>query len=230
MNTSGRRTSSHVLFADRVEAGEAVAEALKDFFATRNALVLGLARGGVPVAAVVAKRLRLPMDVYMVRKLGVPGNEELAMGAIAPGGIRILNQEILRHVRDADAALERAVECQQQELQRREQVYRGNLPRLELLGRTVIVIDDGLATGATMLAAVLSIQQCGASFCLAAAPVGSSEACRCLKDVADRVVCVRTPDPFVGVARFYGNFDEVPDEQVREALAAGTAAASGRCG
>ncbi|MDB6132245.1 MAG: Protein-L-isoaspartate O-methyltransferase [Verrucomicrobiales bacterium] len=208
------------LYGDRHAAGEALAECLLEYRGTPGLLVLGLPRGGVPVAAAVARRLGGVLDIHTVRKLGVPGHEELAMGAIASGGVRVRNEDVLRHMQDPKGALDRAAEREGQELERREKAYRGGRPRPDLRGRVVIAVDDGLATGATMRAALLSIRQSAkVARLVAAAPVGTVEACQSLKPMADQVVCARIPEDFHGVGGFYRNFDEVSDEEVRQELA-----------
>lgn len=208
------------LYADRRAAGEALAECLLEYGGAPGLLVLGLPRGGVPVAAAVARRLGGVLDIHTVRKLGIPGHEEVAMGAIASGGVRVRNEDVLRRMQDPEGALDRVAEREGRELERREKAYRGGRPRPDLHGRTVIAVDDGLATGATMRAALLSIRQCAeVARLVAATPVGTVEACQSLKSMADHVVCAQVPEDFPGVGSFYRNFDQVSDEEVRQELA-----------
>lgn len=205
-------------FADRTEAGALLAERLTAYRDRDDVVVLGLPRGGVPVAREVARGLGVPFDVYVVRKLGVPGHEELAMGAIATGGVRLLNHDVVdalgipMHVIDAVAARE------QQELERREQAYRGDRGPITLTNKTVILVDDGLATGSTMRAAVKAARQQQPARVIVAVPVGAVSTCADLADVADDVVCVRTPDPFVAVGLWYRDFTPTSDHEVRSLL------------
>jgi predicted phosphoribosyltransferase len=177
-----------------------------------------LPRGGVPVAVEVARALRVPLDVFLVRKLGLPGQEELAMGAIASGGILVLNQEILRHLHvppsliDAVAAKERA------ELERRERLYRGDRPPPEVRGRTVILIDDGLATGSSMRAAIAALRERQPARIVVAVPVGAAETCEAMRDHADEAICAHEPEPFYAVGLWYGDFSQISDAEVRALL------------
>ncbi len=205
-------------FADRAEAGELLAERLSAYRDRDDVVVLALPRGGVPVAREVARALGVPLDVYVVRKLGVPGHEELAMGAIATGGVRLLNHDVIdalgipMNVIDAVAARER------QELARREQAYRGDRGPIALTNKTVILVDDGLATGATMRAAVMAARQQQPARVIVAVPVGAASTCADLAAEADDVVCVRTPDPFVAVGLWYRDFTPTTDHEVRSLL------------
>lgn len=202
-----------MIFANRREAGRALASALHPH-AGRDAVVLALPRGGVPVAFEVARQLRAPLDVFVVRKLGMPGHEEFAIGAIASGGVRVVNPQM-----PADpAALDAATTRERAELQRRERLYRGDRPPPSLADKTVIVVDDGLATGSTLRAALLALRQLGAHRLVAAVPIGTRDACRALHDLADEVVCLHTPTPFRGVGEWYGDFAQVQDAEVRELL------------
>ncbi len=206
-------------FRDRREAGKVLAEALEGYAGKENVIVLGLPRGGVPVAAEVARALRAPLDVFIVRKLGVPGFEELAMGAIASGGVRVLNEQVLEHVTHVEQALEEATAVQTRELQRREQDYRAGRPPLEVSGRTVILVDDGLATGASMRAAVAALQQREAASIVVAVPVAAPETCADFRHWVDDVVCVTAPISFGSVGQFYQDFTQISDEEVRALLA-----------
>jgi len=207
-------------FRDRREAGQILAELLKKYQDREDVLVLGLPRGGVPVAAEVARELRAPLDVFVVRKLGVPGHEELAFGAIASSGIRTLNRDVVDQLRLGPGDIERVTDREQAELSRREQVYRGKRGPLEVTGRTVLLVDDGLATGATMRAAVRDLRQRDPRKVVVAVPTGAPETCRDLAMEADEVVCVMTPEYFAGVGRCYRDFSQTSDKEV-EALLAG---------
>lgn len=206
-------------FRHRRDAGRQLAARLIDEFAGRDdVLVLGLARGGVPVAFEVARVLQLPLDVIIVRKLGVPGHRELAMGAIASGGVRVLNGEVLRRIADADAAVKEVAAAEQLELERREVEYRGGRAPAEVEGKVVIVVDDGLATGASMRAAVLALRQRQAARVVVAVPVGPPDSCRQLADEADEVICLIQPRDFAAVGEFYDDFSQTSDDEVRALL------------
>lgn len=208
-------------FRHRRDAGLQLAARLQTEFAGQpDALVLGLARGGVPVAFEVARALRLPLDVIIIRKLGVPGQRELAMGAIASGGIRVLNDEVLRRVADAGAVVEAVAAAEQRELERREVEYRGNQFPVEVCGKVVLLVDDGLATGASMRAAVRALRQRQAARIVVAVPVGSPESCQRLAAEADAVICLFTPEDFSAVGEVYEDFAQTTDEEVRTLLAA----------
>jgi predicted phosphoribosyltransferase len=181
-------------------------------------VVLGLPRGGVPVAAQVADALGAPLDVFVVRKLGVPGHEELAMGAIASGGIVVVNEEVVSSLGVDRLTLDAVIERERREVARREAAYRGDRPAPSLAGRTVVLVDDGLATGATMRAAVEAVRQAGPRLVVAAVPVGAPATCMDLSNVADRVVCLVTPEPFIAVGAYYADFSQTSDQEVRAAL------------
>jgi putative phosphoribosyl transferase len=201
-------------FHDRADAGRQLA-AFLTVHANRDGVVaLALPRGGVPVAAEVARVLNLPLDVFVVRKLGVPGHPDLAMGAIATGGAQVLNQELIAELDIPPALVEQAAVRERLELERRDRLYRGDRPLPALTHRTVIVIDDGLATGSTMEAAVSALRQHRPSHIIIAAPVGAPETCLRLKPVVDEVVCAQTPTPFDAVGLWYERFDQVSDEEV----------------
>jgi len=207
------------IFQDRPDAGRQLAEELLNYAGRDDVIVLALPRGGVPVAFEVAHRLGVPLDVFVVRKLGVPGHEELAMGAIAPGGVRVLNEDVLHVIPDAQAIVEMVTAIEREELERRERNYRGDRSAPDLKNRTVILIDDGLATGATMRAAVAALRQQGAARIIVAVPVGAPPTCQDLKNAADEVICLQTPVAFIGVGQYYADFSQTTDEEVRELLA-----------
>jgi putative phosphoribosyl transferase len=205
-------------YANRRDAGRQLASHLMAYAGDLRALVLGLPRGGVPVAYEVARALEAPLDVFVVRKLGLPGHEELAMGAIATGGVRVLNEDVVQTLRIRDEEIDAVAAAEQQELERRERLYRGDRPPPDVAGRTVILVDDGLATGSTMRAAVAALRQQQPARIIVAVPVGSPETCNEFQELADDVVCARTPDPFYAVGLWYGDFAQTSDEEVHALL------------
>jgi putative phosphoribosyl transferase len=211
-------------FSDRREAGRRLAALLQPLASEPDVIVLGLPRGGVPVAYEVAQALDAPLDVFVVRKLGVPGHEEYAMGAIASGGIRVLNHEVVRQLQIPSGAVEAVERDERRELERRERLYRDDRPVPSLRDRTVVLVDDGLATGSTMLAAVQAVRTQRPRRIVVAVPVASREAHDAMNRQADACVCVSTPDPFYGVGLWYLNFNQTTDEEVQELLAAARAA------
>ncbi|HZA38512.1 MAG TPA: phosphoribosyltransferase [Candidatus Baltobacteraceae bacterium] len=206
-------------FPNRTEAGRMLAEKLINYAGHNDVIVLGLPRGGVPVAYEVAKRLSAPLDVFIVRKLGVPGFEELAVGAIASGGVRVLNKDVFRALPNAEETIELITATETAELERREQEYRDGRPAPELRDRVVILVDDGLATGATMRAAVKALRQRDVAKIVVAVPVGPPDTCREVEDEADETVCLSMPDFFQAVGQYYEDFSQTSDEEVRELLA-----------
>jgi len=209
-------------FPNRVEAGRILAEKLEKYADRDDVIVLGLPRGGVPVANEVAKRLRAPLDVFIVRKLGVPGFEELAAGAIASGGVRVLNEDVMRAIPYADQAIEAVTARETAELQRREEIYREGRAAPELRDRIAILVDDGLATGGTMRAAVKALRQRGASKIVVAVPVGPPDTCHEIEEQADETICLNTPVFFQAVGQYYEDFSQTTDEDVRELLGRAT--------
>ena len=205
-------------FRDRAEAGELLAAKLTQYRDRDDVVVLALPRGGAPVAREVARALGVPFDVYVVRKLGVPGHEELAMGAIATGGVRQLNRDVVEALGIPINVIDAVAAREQQELDRREQAYRGDRGPIPLANKTVILVDDGLATGSTMRAAVMSVRQQQPARVIVAVPVGAPSTCADLATEADDVVCVRTPDPFVAVGLWYRDFTPTTDHEVRSLL------------
>jgi predicted phosphoribosyltransferase len=206
-------------FADRREAGDALAARLHEFAGRSDVVVLALPRGGVPVGHQVARQLGVGLDVFVVRKLGLPGHPEFAMGAIASGDVRVLNEDVVTSYRVPAAAIEAVAREERAELERREQAYRGGRPLSPVEGRTVILVDDGLATGSTMRAAVLAVRRLGPARVVVAAPVGSWQACRDLREIADDVVCPLVPEPFHAVGLWYGDFSQTTDDEVRRLVA-----------
>jgi putative phosphoribosyl transferase len=222
-------TDADLPFPDRTTAGCALAEALAGRFAAEPVVVLALPRGGVPVGYAIARRLRAPLDILLVRKLGVPGQPELAAGALASGGIQVLNRDIMHALGLTESALAPTVAAARAELERRERVYRGSRPALEVAGHCVILVDDGVATGATVRAAVAALRTQHPARVVVAVPVGAPDTVAILRGEADEVVCLATPEPFWGVGRWYRNFEQVSDEEVGRLLAQASEDASHAC-
>lgn len=206
------------LFKDRFEAGQILAEKLRHYADRSDVVVLGLPRGGVPVAFEVAQALHAPLDIFLVRKLGVPGQEELAMGAIASGGIRVLNDEVVRYLSISSETIETATAQQEAELTRRESEYRGDRHMPSLRGKTVILVDDGLATGSSMKAAAEAAKQHQPKKIVVAVPVAAPATCEEFQDLVDEVVCAETPEPFHAVGQWYQDFSQTTGEEVRDLL------------
>lgn len=205
-------------FRDRTEAGRALAHELRHLADEPGLLVLALPRGGVPVGYEVARALQAPLDVFLVRKLGVPGHPELAMGAIGSGGVRVLNEDIVGMLRIAPEVIDEVARREEIEMERRERTYRDDRPEPEIRGRTVVLVDDGLATGSTMRAAAQAVRAAGPRRLIVAAPVGAAESCDSLREEADEVVCVLTPEPFQAVGLWYQDFSQTTDAEVRALL------------
>jgi putative phosphoribosyl transferase len=207
-------------FHDRIEAGELLGRELARRFGRTadRILILALPRGGVPVAAEVAKSLDAPLDVFIVRKLGVPGHAELAMGAIASGGVRVLNQDVLRHIPVPQKSIDAVAAREEQELVRRERSYRGSREPLDVRDKTVIVVDDGLATGSTMRAAVAALRKMEPKAIIVAVPVAAPQTVDEFRKEGIDIVCLRTPDPFEAVGLWYEDFSQTTDEEVQERL------------
>jgi predicted phosphoribosyltransferase len=207
-----------MLFQDRRHAGQLLAEKLRGYVGRPDVVVLALPRGGVPVGLEVARALHAPLDVFLVRKLGLPGHEELAMGAIASGGVRVLG-DIVQSLNIPAEVIEAVTAKEEKELKRRERMYRDDRPAPDVHGRTVILVDDGLATGATMHAAVAALRRQGPAEVIVAVPVGSPDTCADFQGEADKVVCARTPDPFYAVGLWYDDFSQTTDQEVHDLLA-----------
>jgi len=205
-------------FKNRSDAGKRLAAKLQGYANRPNTVVLGLPRGGIPVAFEVATKFGLPLDVFVVRKLGVPGHEEFAMGAIASGGIRVLNEDAIRSLNIPREMIESVAEKEGEELRRREQLYRGNHPVFDVRDQTVILVDDGLATGATMRAAVQALRKQKPLSIIVAVPAAAPEACEELGEEADEIICAITPDPFFSVGSWYVDFSQTTDEEVNQLL------------
>ncbi|MFL5496043.1 MAG: phosphoribosyltransferase [Gemmatimonadales bacterium] len=206
-------------FRNRAEAGRHLAMKLGAYAGRNDVTVLALPRGGVPVAAEVARALDAPLDVFVVRKLGLPGHEEFAMGAVASGGVRLLDERVIGGLGITRAQVERVTAAERAELERRERRYRGDRPFPDLGGRTVILVDDGLATGSTMLAAVEALRREGPSRLVVAVPVSAVETCDAFRDIVDEIVCAVTPEPFRAVGLWYEDFSQTTDEEVHQLLA-----------
>jgi putative phosphoribosyl transferase len=208
-------------FADRSAAGRELAERLSRYAGRKDIVVLGLPRGGVPVAYEVAAALAAPLDVFVVRKLGVPGHEELAMGAIASGGVRVLNERVVNEVGIDAPEIEAVADRERAELERRERAYRGERDPIDVEGKTVIVVDDGLATGATMRAAITALRDRRADTIVVAVPTGSPQTCAEIGETVDEIVCARTPEEFTAVGVWYRDFEPTSDDEVRRLLNGG---------
>ena len=202
-------------FKDRRDAGRKLAQKLTAYAGQLDLLTLALPRGGVPVAYEVARALNAPLDVFLVRKLGLPGQEELAIGAIATGGVRVLNRDIIRTLSIPDEVINFVARRELQELQRRERLYRGDRPPPEVRDRTIILIDDGLATGASMRAAVVSLRARHPARILVAVPIAAETVCEAFRTEVDEIICAVTPEPFYGVGRWYEDFSQITDQEVR---------------
>lgn len=206
-------------YRDRAEAGRRLAEQLRAYANRSDVVVLALPRGGVPVACAVAEVLNAPLDVFLVRKLGVPGHEELAMGAIAAGGVRVLNEDVVRLLRIPHTVIEAVAAREQHELERRARYYRAGRPALDIRWRTVVLVDDGLATGATMRAAVAALRQQRPAHIVIAVPVAASSTCDALRAAGEAIVCAVTPEPFYAVGLWYEDFAQTSDAEVCDLLA-----------
>jgi predicted phosphoribosyltransferase len=217
-----------MLFRDRYDAGRVLARELAGYAGRPDVTVLALPRGGVPVGFEVARALGAPLDVFLVRKLGVPGHEELAMGAIATGGVRVVNREVVDALGISRAEIEAVSAEELQELRRREREYRDGRPPPDLLGRTAVLIDDGLATGSSMRAAVAALRHLQPAKVVVAVPVAAAETCAALRAEADEVICARTPEPFRAVGWWYEDFAQTTDEEVRDLLARAATVGAGQ--
>ncbi|ATB29798.1 phosphoribosyltransferase [Melittangium boletus] len=205
-------------YQDRYDAGRALAERLGAWRGRADVLVLALPRGGVPVGFEVARSLGVPLDIFLVRKLGMPGDEEVALGAIAAGGVRVLDQELIEQCGIGPEALARLTEREEREIARRNRLYRGERPAPDAHGRTVILVDDGLATGATMRAAVEALRKEAPALIIVGVPVAAKETCEALRDEVDDIICARTPEPFWAVGDWYQDFEQTSDEEVQQLL------------
>ena len=219
LKSEAERRKKVTLYRDRIDAGRVLATQLMAYANRSDVLVLALPRGGVPVAYQVAKALHAPLDVFLVRKLGLPGHEELAMGAIATGGVCVLNEDVVQMLHIPGRVIEEVAAKEQQELERREHLYRDGRPPPDVRDRTVILIDDGLATGATMRAAIKALQQQHPARIVVAVPVAAPPTCEELSALVDEVICAKTPEPFYGVGYWYEDFSQTTDEEVHALLA-----------
>lgn len=213
-------------FRNREEAGQWLADKLMTYANRADVLILALPRGGVPVAFEVAQALNAPLDIFVVRKLGVPGHEELAMGALASGGIRVLNDDVVNQLHIPEEMINAVAVKEQRELERREQLYRNDRRALSVQGRTVILVDDGLATGSTMRAAVSALRHQGPAAIVVAVPVAARDTCETFKNEVDDIICAYTPEPFYAVGLWYEDFSQTSDEEVRDLLTRAAPAAS----
>jgi putative phosphoribosyl transferase len=218
LEIGGEKRVLQLPLKNRTEAGRLLADALQSYAGGSDVLVLALPRGGVPVAFEVAQKLKVPLDLILVRKLGVPGQKELAMGALASGGSKIMNQELVQSLHIPEATLQAVINEEKQELERRERAYRGNWPPPEVRDRRVILIDDGLATGATMRAAVSALRQQQPARIIVGIPVAPSSTVEKLRQEADEVFCLATPEPFFAISAWYVDFSQTSDDEVRDLL------------
>ena len=207
-----------MIYRDRIEAGKKLAELLKQYANRQDVLVLALPRGGVPVAFEVANALHTPLDIFLVRKLGVPGHEELAMGAIATGGVRVLNEDVVGYLDIPGEIIDAVAADEARELERRERLYRGDRPLPDVRGKTVLLIDDGLATGSTMRAAAAALRKQQPARIVVAVPVSAPETCDEFRMEVDEIICAAVPEPFQGVGLWYEDFSQTTDQEVRDLL------------
>ena len=207
-----------MIFRDRTEAGQVLASKLTKYLNQVNTVILALPRGGVPVAYEIGKELGLPVDIFVVRKLGVPGHEELAMGAIASGGVRHINRDVVDQLRIDSETIDVASRREQKEIERREQLYRGQRPPVDVRNKTVILVDDGLATGSTMRAAIAALRQHRPARIVVAVPAAAPQTCSEIADEVDEIICAATPEPFYAVGQWYREFSQTTDDEVRELL------------
>ncbi len=207
-----------MIFEDRVQAGQQLAQKLGAYAGKTDVVVLGIPRGGVPVAFEVAKVLRAPLDIFLSRKLGVPGQEELAFGALASGGVRVLDRGLIRELNLSKEEIDRIAETVKKELERRERVYRGDRPPIKIEGKVTLLIDDGIATGSSMRAGIKALRQMKPSRLVVAVPVAPLHTCKRMKSEVDELVCVYTPEFFYAIGQFYEDFSQVSDEEVTELL------------
>ncbi len=207
-----------MIFDDRVDAGRQLAAKLGAYAGRKDVIVLGIPRGGVPVAFEVARALKAPLDIFLSRKLGVPGQEELAFGALATGGVRVLDRDLIAQVGISEREIDQIAASVKKELERRARVYRGLRPALNVKGKTVLLVDDGIATGSSMLAAINALRQMEPARLVVAVPVAPYDTCKRLRSVVDELVCVDTPETFYAIGQFYGDFSQVRDEEVTELI------------
>ncbi len=207
-----------MIYRDRSEAGKQLAARLAKYADRDDVLVLALPRGGVPVGLEVAKQLHVPLDIFLVRKLGLPGHEELAMGAISTGGVRVVNEEVVDYLQIPVSVIDAIAAIELRELERRERAYRGDRPEPDVQGKTIILVDDGLATGSTMRAAAVALRQQNPARIVIAVPVSAPQTCDEYRMGVDEIVCASTPEPFRGVGQWYRDFSQTTDDQVRELL------------
>ena len=208
-----------MIFRDRTEAGQVLASKLTKYLNQVDTVILALPRGGVPVAYEIGKELGLPVDIFVVRKLGVPGHEELAMGAIASGGVRHINRDVVDQLRIDSETIDVASRREQKEIERRERLYRGQRPPVDVRNKTVILVDDGLATGSTMRAAIAALRQHRPARIVVAVPTAAPQTCSEIADEVDEIICAATPETFYAVGQWYQEFSQTTDDEVRELLA-----------
>jgi len=210
--------SQHHIFVDRTQAGKLLAPRLESYASRSDVLVLALPRGGVPVAFEVSRALKAPLDVFVIRKLGMPGQEELAMGAIASGGVRVLNYDVVQTFGISSQMIEAVASREAEELVRRERLYRGNKPAPEISGRIVILVDDGLATGSSMRAAIAALRKQNPAKIVVGVPVAAPSTCNEFRSEVDEIICAVTPEPFHGVGIWYEDFSQTPDQEIHDLL------------
>jgi len=219
-----------MIFENRVEAGRQLAQKLKKYAGRKDVVVLGIPRGGVPVAFAVASALKAPLDIFLSRKLGVPWQEELAFGALASGGIRVLDRELISELNISEEDIERTTQTVKKELERRERLYRGDRPPLRVAGKIAVLVDDGIATGSSMRAAIQALRQMGPSRIVVAVPVAPARTCDSLRPEVDELVCIQAPELFWAIGQFYEDFSQVADQEVTELLRRAESSSEDRTG